>query len=170
MTMTLALALYIFGLRVLDVSTSILRLNMVMRGQKLPAWVFGFIQALLYVLAIRAVLLNLDNWLNVLAYATGYATGTVVGMRVEQLLALGHMQLRIISPTRGPIVAEHLREKGYAVTEMSGRGKDGMVSVLMCTILRKDAPKVEALVKEKDSQAFITSDRIRPVARGFWKH
>jgi uncharacterized protein YebE (UPF0316 family) len=164
-----ALALYIFVLRVLDVSAAILRINMVMRGAKLPAWGFGFIQALLYVMAIREVLVNLDNWLNILAYAVGFATGTVAGMMLEQRLALGHTQLRVISSGRGPALAKHLRANGFAVTEMSGRGKDGVVSVLLCTIQRKDIHKAETLILEIDTQAFITTDRIRPVARGFWK-
>jgi uncharacterized protein YebE (UPF0316 family) len=163
------LALYIFVLRVLDISAQTLRINMVVRGVKPGAWLFGFIQAFLYVLAIRAVLVNLDNWLNIFAYAMGFATGTVVGMNLEQLLAMGYMQLRVISPGRGPEITEHLRENGYAVTVIPGMGKDGMVSVMMISLQRRDMAKAERLIKEKDDQAFITADRVRPVARGFWK-
>jgi uncharacterized protein YebE (UPF0316 family) len=166
----LSLALYIFILRVLDISAATLRITMVMRGIKPAAWLFGFSQALLYILAIQAVLANLNNWINILAYAMGFATGTVVGITLEERLALGHIHLRVISSRRGTELAEHLREQGYAVTEVRGQGKDGMVSVLNCIIKRKEIEHIEALVNEKDDQAFITADPVKSVKRGFLRN
>jgi uncharacterized protein YebE (UPF0316 family) len=124
---------------------------------------------MLFVLAIQAVLSDLGSWINIVAYAMGFATGTVVGMWIEERIAIGFKHLRIISSRRGPELAEFLRQQGYAVTEVSGRGKDGTVSLLNCTIQRKDMPQIEKLVKQKDEQAFITADDVIPVSRGFWK-
>jgi uncharacterized protein YebE (UPF0316 family) len=165
----LASALLIFVLRVLDITAATLRMMMVVRGQKLAAWILGFIQALFFVLAIQAVLSNLSSWLNILGYAAGFATGTVVGMKIEELMAIGHVNLRIISSSRGPEIAEYLREKGFAVTELPARGKDGMVSYLNCAVYRKDVDRVERLIEEKDGSAFITAGDVRPIRRGFWK-
>jgi len=162
--------LLIFSLRVLDIAAATLRMLMVMRGRKLNAWLLGFAQAMLFVLAIQAVLSDLGSWINIIAYAMGFATGTVVGMLIEERIAIGFKHLRIISSRRGAELAEHLRLQGYAVTEVAGRGKDGTVSMLNCTVQRKDMQQIEMLVKEKDEQAFITADDVIPVARGFWKH
>jgi uncharacterized protein YebE (UPF0316 family) len=161
--------LMIFILRVLDIAAATLRMLMVIRGRKLNAWVLGFVQALLFVLAIRAVLSDLSSWVNIIAYAMGFATGTVVGMWIEERIAIGYKHLRIISSRRGPELAGYLRSQGYAVTEVLGRGKDGTVSLLNCTVHRKDVEQIEQLVKEKDEQAFITADDVSPVSRGFWK-
>jgi uncharacterized protein YebE (UPF0316 family) len=159
----------IFALRVSDMTLDTLRVLVVMRGRKGIAWVLGFFQASIFVIAITSVLSNLDNPLNILAYAAGFATGNVVGMLIEERLAIGHIQLSIISPRRGAALAERLREEGYAITEISARGKDGVVTLLSCSVLRKNVSKVQQLVNDVDDSAFITAEDVRPVRRGFWR-
>jgi uncharacterized protein YebE (UPF0316 family) len=73
----------IFILRVMDMSLDTLRVLFVMRGRKGVVWALGFCQALIFVIAISSVLSNLDNPLNILGYAAGFATGNVVGMLIE---------------------------------------------------------------------------------------
>ena len=159
----------IFLLRVCDMTLDTLRVLVVMRGRKGIAWVLGFFQASIFVLAISSVLSNLDNPLNVIGYAAGFATGNVVGMLIEERLAIGHIHLNIVSSRLGSAIAEHLREQGYAVTEIPARGKDGMVSLLHVSVLRKNVDRVRKLVNEIDGDAFITSEDVRPVRRGFWR-
>ena len=161
-------ALIIFALRVVDVSLYTIRLMMVVRGRKLLAWVLGFCKATVYVAAILAVLANLDNWLNVAGYAAGFATGNVVGMWLEGKLAIGITHLRVISPRRGTGIVEQLRKAGYAVTEIAGQGKDGMVTVLNCGVRRREAGRVVRMVTDIDEQAFITEEPVRLVWKGFW--
>jgi uncharacterized protein YebE (UPF0316 family) len=159
----------IFLLRVSDMTLDTLRVLVVMRGRKGAAWVLGFFQSLIFVIAITSVLSNLDNPLNILGYAAGFATGNVVGMLIEERLAIGHIQLSIISPGHGAAVAERLRAEGYAITEISARGKDGVVTLLSCSVLRKKVDEVQKLVNEVDDSAFITAEDVRPVRRGFWR-
>jgi uncharacterized protein YebE (UPF0316 family) len=159
----------IFLLRVSDMTLDTLRVLVVMRGRKAIAWVLGFFQASIFVLAISSVLSNLDNPLNVIGYAAGFATGNVVGMLIEERLAIGHIHLNIVSSRLGSAIAEHLRGQGYAVTEIPARGKDGMVSLLHVSVLRKNVDTVRKLVNEIDADAFITSEDVRPVRRGFWR-
>ena len=162
-------ALLIFILRVVDVGLSTLRMFMVMRGRKALAWLFGFIQAFVFVLALKEVLTDIGNWFNMVGYAAGFATGNVVGMLIEERLAIGHTHLRIISSRRGSEIAEHLREAGYAVTEVSGRGRDGTVTLLNCSVLRKKVEDVRLLVEKVDIDAMVTSEDMHPVRRGFWR-
>ncbi len=159
----------IFGLRVTDMTLDTLRVLFVMRGRKPIAWILGFFQALVFVIAITYVLRDLTNPLNIIGYAAGFATGVVVGMAIEQRLAIGHVQMRVISPRRGSGIAEKLRSEGYAVTEVPARGKDGMVTMLNCSVLRKDIGRIRLMVNEVDPEAFITSEDIRPIRRGFWR-
>jgi uncharacterized protein YebE (UPF0316 family) len=159
----------IFVLRVCDMSLDTLRMLVVMRGRKLVAWVLGFFQAAIFVLAITSVLKDLNNLLNVLGYAAGFATGNVVGMWIEERLAIGHVQLSIVSSRRGSAVAEMLRKTGYAVTEIPARGRDGMVSMLSCSVLRKNVERVHTLIQEVDPSVFITSEDVRPVRHGLWR-
>ncbi len=165
----LASALLIFGLRVVDVSISTVRMLAIIRGQKVMAWFLGFFQALVFVVAIRQVFANLDNIWNMVGYAAGFATGTVVGMWLEERLAMGYTHMRIISPGRGHILAERLRDAGYAVTEVAGRGRDGTVTVLNVTVPRKQVPTVRRIVTDFDAKAFITTEDVRPLRRGYFR-
>jgi uncharacterized protein YebE (UPF0316 family) len=162
-------ALMIFGLRVMDMSLDTLRVLFVMRGRKGLAWVLGFFQSSIFVIAITSVLANLDNPLNVVGYAAGFATGNVIGMWIEERLAVGYIDLRIISPRRGAAIAERIRQEGFAVTEISARGKDGMVTLLSCSIRRRNVAKVDMLVRDIDDKAFITVEDVRPLRSGFWR-
>lgn len=169
MIVLLQSAFIIFCLRVVDVGLATVRMLMVIRGRKALAWIIGFAQAIVFVVALQRVLSDLNNWLNVLGYAAGFATGNVVGMLIEERLALGHTHLRIISSGRGTEVAEHLRDAGYAVTEIPGRGKDGTVTLLNVSVLRRKALDVQQLVAEVDQDAMVTAEDIHPVRRGFWR-
>ncbi len=163
------MALLIFGLRVVDMALDTIRVLFVVRGRKGLAWVLGFFQALVFVLAISSVLANLDNPLNILGYAAGFATGNVVGMMIEERMAIGYMHLQIISPRRGAALAEQLRTAGYAVTELPGRGKNGAVNILYVDVRRRNQAEVETIVLEADPDAFVTIEEVRPLRRGFWR-
>ncbi len=159
----------IFMLRVSDMTLDTLRVLMVMRGRKPIAWVLGFFQATIFIVAISSVLSNLSNFLNVIGYAAGFATGNVVGMLIEERLAIGHINLSIVSPNLGSAIANRLRDEGYAITEIPARGKDGMVTLLNSSVLRKNVNNVRKIVNDIDPGAFITAEDVRPVRRGFWR-
>jgi uncharacterized protein YebE (UPF0316 family) len=160
---------FIFGIRVLELTLDTLRVLFILRGRKGIAWLVGFGQALLFVLAITTVLQNLDNVLNVIGYAAGFATGVVVGMFIEERLAIGFTHLRVISSRLGSAIAEKLRDQGYAVTEVPARGKDGTVTIISCNVMRRHVVQVTAMVNKIDRNAFVTAEDVRPVRRGFWR-
>jgi uncharacterized protein YebE (UPF0316 family) len=161
-------AAIIFGLRVINMTIDTLRLRMMARGQKMPTFVLGVIGTLIYLYALTSVIQNLDDWISIAAYALGYAFGSVVGMMIDERMAVGYSHLRVISPGRGALLAETLREQGFAVTEFSGRGRDGTVTMLSVSVKRKNNKKVRALVEELDDKAFITAEDLTPVRRGYW--
>ncbi|MCC6146941.1 MAG: DUF2179 domain-containing protein [Anaerolineaceae bacterium] len=162
-------ALIIFSLRIADMALDTIRVLFVVRGRKGLVWMLGVFQALVFVLAITRVLSNLDNPVNIIGYALGFATGNYIGMLIEERLAIGHTHLTVISSSRGAAVSDALRADGFAVTEIPARGKNGMVSVLHCNVVRKDVARVEALILETDPEAFVTAEDVRPMRRGFWR-
>ena len=118
-------ALAIFLVRVLNMTLDTVRMLTVMRGMKTITFILGFIETVLFVIALGSVISNLDNPLNIISYALGFATGNIVGMVIEKRLAFGFINLTIISSVRGQELAGRLREQGHAVTEIPARGKDG---------------------------------------------
>ncbi len=161
--------LTIFALRVGDMSLDTLRMLFVVRGRKGIAWGLGFVQSIIFVLAITSVLSHLDNPLNVVGYAAGFATGNVVGMWIEERLAIGHVKISIVSQRLGAALSHELRESGFGVTEIPARGRDGMVSMLSVSVLRKDVPRIQGIIHEKDPEAFVIAEDVRPLRRGFWR-
>ena len=162
-------ALSIFALRVVDVSLYTMRLMMVMRGRKKLAWLFALFQSMVFVTALRAIMSDLGNWTKIVGYAAGFATGLVVGMAVEGQLGIGNTHLSIISPRRGQELAKELRASGFGVTELPGKGKDGVVDVLLCDVRRREVLVVRQIALRVDPEAFITSEILRMVLRGYWR-
>ncbi len=160
-------ALLIFSLRIIDVSLYTMRFMMVMRGRKALAWVFAICQALVYVTAVASVITDIGNWAKVVGYAAGFATGNVVGMLIEQRLAIGFSHLRIVSPGYGIEIAEELRNAGFGVTEISGQGKDGMVEMISCSVQRRKTNQALAIVDRIDQDAYVTVENIRSISKGF---
>jgi uncharacterized protein YebE (UPF0316 family) len=162
-------AFSIFFLRVTDMALDTLRVLYVMRGRRAITWVLGFLQSAVFVIAITSVLSNLNNPLNIIGYAAGFATGNVIGMIIEEKLAIGFTLIQIVSSRRGVVLAQGLRDNGFAVTEVPARGKDGMVSLLNLSVRRKQVFAVEKIVNEFDEGAFMTVEEVRPMRRGFWR-
>lgn len=163
------IALGIFVVRVLNMALDTVRMLTVVRGMRTITWILGFLQTVLFVIALGSVINDLNNPLNIIAYATGFSTGNVIGMMIEKRLAFGYINMTIISSVRGHDLAERLRAGGHAVTEIPARGKDGTVEILECSVQRKFAPDVQQLAQEIDPSAFITSRDIQPIWRGYWR-
>jgi len=160
---------FIFILRVVDMTLNTLRFLLAIRGRKFWGWILGFTQAIIFVTALSEVFANMESGLSLLGYASGYATGTLLGISIEEKLAIGFIHLRIISPTRGMAIAEKLREEGYGATEVPGRGRDGTVSVIEASVRRREVDKVEQIIKDIDDSAMVTAEELRPLRRGYWR-
>ena len=164
-----AFALTIFILRVIDMSLGTLRFLIGVRGRRGLSWFLGFCQSIFFVMAITSVLSSLDNILNIVSYAAGFATGGILGVWLEERMALGYIRVEVVSSLRGAELAEKLRADGFAVTEVSARGKNGMVSMLSIAVLRKRVSLAAEIIREVDEEAFVTTEEMRAVSRGFWR-
>ena len=163
------IALLIFLVRVIATSLDTLRVIFTMRSNKFWVWLLGFFNSMIWVLTFAFVLADIDNIVNVIVYAAGFATGNVMGMWIEDKLAFGFAEVRVISSQWGAAILEMLRENNFAVTEIPGRGKDGMVSVITTSVRRGQIQDIEKLVREVDENAFITTEDVVAVRSGFWR-
>jgi uncharacterized protein YebE (UPF0316 family) len=158
-------ALLIFCLRIVDVSCDTMRVLFAMRGRRAIAALLGFFQALVWIFAVGTAIKYLGSWLHILGYAGGYATGTFVGITIEQAVAFGLATVRIISRHCGVEIAEALREKGFGVTEFGGYGREGKVEIINSVVQRAHLSDVLAIVDQWDPQAFVTVEEPR-ILRG----
>lgn len=162
-----ATAVLIFLMRVIDVSLGTVRMIMVMRGMRKWAVITGFIEVLIWVVAISQVINNLNNVINVLAYAGGFAAGTLTGMKVEDRLALGTIVVHIISRQHGHHIAESVRAGGYGATELRAEGHSGPVTLIDIVAPRKELRQILQLANRVDATAFVAVEDLRQARRGY---
>lgn len=166
MTTTLVLnALLIFFLRIADVSVGTLRVNVLVRGFRGPAVALSFVEALIWLSATARVLTQLDNPFNIVAFAGGYATGTLVGCAINDWLALGKTLMRVVTPAGQADVVDALREAGCTVTAMNAKGRDGEVSIAFSVIPKKRSRKVLGIIQKANPGAFVTFEEVRTADR-----
>lgn len=159
----------IFTARMINIALDTLRFMFTLRGKRTLSWILGFIESVLFVVIIGSVLTNINNPLNVIGYAAGFATGNVIGMAIEKKLALGYTHFSIISREHSTEIADALRTSGYGVTEIPARGRDSSFMLVDCRVRRKHADEVEALVLAVDDEAFITAEEVTPRRSGIWR-
>lgn len=158
-------ALAIFLLRIIDVSCDTMRVIFAIRGKRAIAASLGFVQALVWIFAVANAVKHLDSILHVLGYAGGYATGTFVGVSLEQAIAYGVATVRVVSRTAGVEIANALRESGHGVTVFPGVGRDGAVEILNSVVQRGHLAEVLEIITAKDREAFVTVEEPK-VLRG----
>ena len=160
--------LFIFFARLTDVSMATIRMIMVVRGKRVVAAMIGFFEVTIYVLAIGKVLSGLNNPINILVYASGFATGNFMGVFLEEKLAIGNIVVQVISDHEVMKLVETLREKGFGVTVIEGYGRKGIRHLLNITLQRKNLIPLYEILDEHDKNAFITVMDTRSIRGGYF--
>ncbi len=159
--------LVLFALRAADLTLATLRMLAIVRGQRAVAWFFGFFASIFFILGAAGLLANLAQPLSILAYAAGFATGTVVGLTLERQFLPANSLVRIYSPTRGSAIAAALRQAGRGATEVPARGRAGTVDMIFTYIRRRQENRVRKEIRALDSEVVMTVENVRVLAGGW---
>lgn len=149
-------ALTIFTMRLADVSLGTLRISFLVRSRRGLAGVVGFVESMIWLVAAAQVLSQLDEPLKMVAYAGGYAAGTMLGSTIEGWLAIGNVLVRIVAPVDSPHAYQVLQDAGYPLTVVNGEGRDGSVRVAFAVMPRRQSRKALDLVAQANPSAFVT--------------
>lgn len=158
----------IFSARVLDVSLQTLRIIFVSRGLKYLAPVIGFVEVIIWLLALRVIMENLNNWACYIAYGAGFAMGNFIGIFIEKRLAIGNSIVRIITRKDAIPLIEHLRSSGYGVTSIQAEGSEGSVHVIYVIVKRHDLEAIGEVIRDFNPNAFYTVEDVRLVMKGIF--
>lgn len=156
----------IFLARIMDVTIGTIRIVMVSKGQKLWAPMLGFFEVLIWLIAISRIFQNLDNWVNYVAYAGGFATGNYIGLILEEKLAMGIVKIQIITRKSAADLIVNLRKAGYGITHHEAKGSNENVSIIYSIIKRNEIQKVENIVKTTNPKAFYSIEDVKTVSHG----
>jgi uncharacterized protein YebE (UPF0316 family) len=158
----------IFLSRIIDVTIGTLRIVFISKGLKMIAPLLGFIEVLIWIIAIRAIMENLSNVVTYIAYAAGFAMGNLIGMIIEDKISLGLASIRIITNQDSSDLVDVMREKNYGVTIADAEGSNGKVNIIFTVIRRKNLNDVLKLIKEYNPRSFYSIEDVRYVNMGIF--
>lgn len=159
----LVLPLLIFLARVGDVTLSTIRILFVMNGKRSIAPILGFFEALIWLLAIGQIISNVNNVWSYFAYSAGFATGTFVGMYIEEKLAVGRVVLRLISKKVTEGLMEFLHDNNFRYSILDGMGRMGKVNVMFLVVKREDLARLIEGINKHHPNAFYTIEGVKQV-------
>lgn len=162
------LPLLIFAARILDVSIGTIRIVFVSRGQKAVAPLLGFIEVIIWLLAISQIIRNLSNAACYVAYGGGFAAGTYIGLLIEEKLAIGTLLIRIITRREAGELIHELRVSGYGVTSIPAEGSSGRVDVIYTIIKRSSLKDVIKMIERFNPKAFYSIENVQSVREGIF--
>ncbi len=162
----LLLPLIIYFARIFDVSLGTMRIISLSRGLRKVAPVLGFLEILIWLMAIRQIFNHLNNPVCYIAYAGGFASGIYTGMWIEHKLAFGLRVVRIITRYDSMDLITSLQSFGYGLTVVDGQGSTGPVKIIFTTVKRKDLAHILSLVRKFNPKAFYTIEDIREATHG----
>lgn len=150
------LPLLIFLARICDVSIGTVRTILVIGGHPYISAALGFFEVTIWVLAVGGVITHLNNPFALLGYAGGFATGIIVGMAIEDRIALGYRIVRVISTDMNVQLSHKLREAGYRVTRLSGTGRSGPVEFAFMVVRRRELRELRKLLAKIDPKSYVS--------------
>jgi len=158
--------LLIFCARICDVSIGTMRIIFVSKGKRNIAPFLGFFEVLIWIIVVSRVMQNLDNYLNYIAYAAGFATGNFVGMLIEERLAVGVQLIRVITHCQGTDLVQLLNNKGFGATIVEGHGGREKVSLIYTIVPRNELGSAIEIINDFNPKTFYTIEDVRAINEG----
>lgn len=152
--------------RICDVSIGTIRLMFLARGDKLIAPLLGFFEVIIWLLAIREIMQNLANPACYIAYGAGFGLGNLVGILIDEKLAIGKRVLRVITKQDASDLIASLTEAGFGVTTVPAEGSQGKVSIVFMVVDRNDIHRAITLIKAFNPKAFYSVEDVRFASEG----
>ncbi|ELK48285.1 DUF2179 domain-containing protein [Halobacillus sp. ACCC02827] len=164
----LLLIVIILAVNIVYVSFFTLRMIFTLKGRRYIAAFISTFEIVTYVFGLGLVLDRLDQIENVLAYALGYGLGVIVGMKIEEKLALGYITVNVISSDPDIEFTRKLRDKGYGVTSWYAYGMEGDRLAMQILTPRKYELSLYETIRHIDPKAFIVAYEPKQIHGGFW--
>jgi uncharacterized protein YebE (UPF0316 family) len=161
--------LLVFVSRILDVSLGTIRTIMTVRGRRVVAALFGFVEVMIWFLVVREALdTDLPPFFVAIAFAGGFATGTFIGGLVTNLMLPSDSIMQIITSKRDPELLKIISDAGYSMTVSDVYGRDHQAEkyMLFICIDGKYVSDLKDLIIKHDKSAFITISNNKAAING----
>ncbi len=163
----IVLPILIFLARIFDQSIGILRILFATKGLKLPAFIAGFFESLVWLVAISSIINQLDNVFCYIAFSGGFATGNAVGIYLEQKISIGFVMIRVVFQKNAEETIKLLKSSDFKLTISDAMGMHEPVKMVFSTIKRKDLKEFLKILKLNNPTAFYTIEDVKMVKEGY---
>ncbi len=134
-----------------------LRTICMVKNLKVMTAMFGFIESLIYVFGLAIVLSGEQSIVEMLVYALGFAMGLVLGIYIEQKIAIGYTNMNVNINHSNTQLVDDLRKEGFGVTLYVGEGLNGPRHQLEILTKRKREKELIRMIVAYEPHAFITA-------------
>jgi len=155
--------LLIMVARIFDVSLGTIRIILIGKGYKNVAPVIGFFEILIWIIVVGQIMQHLDRWLYYVAYATGYALGTLIGMKLENKLSLGQVVVRVFATIDSNELIACFKDNNYNFTTVEAYGKFGPVKIIFMITQRHLLNQTLKLIEKHNPASFYSVEDVRYV-------
>ncbi len=156
----------VFFARICDVAIGTVRTIVTVQGRTLLAFCLAVFEIVIWLLVASTVISQVkDQPILVIFYALGYATGNVVGIKVEKKLAFGSIILKVICRESADMITKTIRDLGQPVTKFVGEGINGPVNELYIVCRRRDLRRILSEIEKIDNQVFYVVEQANSMNR-----
>ena len=79
---------------------------------------------------------------------------------------MGSAVVRVFTPSKSANISKPLRERGFMVTDIKAKGRDGAVTISWCIVPRKKLRGVLGIIKSVNPDSYVTTDFANPTSLG----
>ncbi len=163
----LLLPALIFLARVADVTVATVKLMFVVNNTRKVAAILGFFEAFITIVALSRVMQDASNMVAFVMYAAGFATGTYVGMWIEEKMAYGSVLIRIISKHIPDELLRYLADNQYRYSMVDANDQSGNNQMLFTVCKRSKMGAFLSNLERIDPQALYTIEGVKRVSNEF---
>ncbi len=156
----------IFLCRVSDVTLATLRNLFLAKGIKSLVPVVGFFEVMIWLIAVNQVLKHMDNIMCYAGWGLGFATGIIIGIKIDERLGLGLQMLRLITNQDCTNLVAALNRENLGATIIDGKGAKGPIQMVYLIIKRTDFKKVATYIQLHNPDAFYTVEDVKEARHG----
>ncbi len=167
----LSICLIIFFARIVDVSLGTFVTILTVKAKRVLATLLGFIDVIIWFLVVReALTANAKSIWIAISYALGYAIGTFIGTTLSNKLINGKISMQVILDEKNKEKINDIRDKGFAVSQVSCTGKDNTNKLMLFIELdKKHLNDLKNIINKIDENAFMVINETKYVVNGFFK-
>ena len=165
-----AVCFIVCAAKIIEISIQSLKTCMMVKGQRLKAAMLGFTECMIWGLVISTIISTLgNNYILLLFYCFGYATGLFIGSTIESKIAIGTSNLQLIANDESTeLITTYLKENNRGYTVFDGHGSIDKMNMIFIVLPRKETPKVLKEIKSCcDNKVFVVASEVSKYAGGY---